>query len=226
MHNGYLINLILVLLSLYLSYSSRALLSRDWKSVLYSVLFTCVFSLGLQVAFMRYQLIHYDFNPNPGFEVSGIPIAAVLFCFTVPLAGIFIYRGLNIRYPDNLLDRYSLAFSNLLLGLCIAFVFFAYTMAYSVTAFVMLFLLLLFIEYRNKIRFMYRFYRTYGVVIVLYFIASLLLGSFNGAAYQVAHTVKFTVAGVPFENYALLMVMLLFAVYLYEVFNKRQHGIA
>ena len=226
MNNGYLINLLLVLLSSFLISSSWPLLARDWKAVLYSVLFTAVFALGANVAFMRYQLIHYDFNQSVGFELSGIPMAAVLLCITVPFAGIAIYQALNKWYPQNALDRYSLAFSNLLLGLCIAFVFFAYTMAYSVVAFVLLFLLLLYIEYRNKIRFMYRFYRTYGVMVLLYLMVSLVFGSINGAAFNVAHTVKFTVAGVPFENYALLFVMVLFAVYLFEVLKKRDHGTA
>jgi hypothetical protein len=224
MTNGYLLNLLLLLLSTYLMYSSRAFLAKDWKAVVYSVLFSSVFSIGVGVAFVRYQLIHYDFNQDAGFELSGVPLAAVLLCFTLPLASIAIYNALNQRYPNNSLDRYTLAFSNMLLGLCVAFVFFAYTMAYSVIAFLMLFMLILFMEYRNKIRFMYRFYRTYGLIALSYFLVSLLLGTINGAAYNVAHTVKFSLAGVPFENYALLFVMVLFTVYLFEAFKSRSHG--
>jgi hypothetical protein len=226
MNNGYIINLLLLLLSFYLFYSSRGQLAKDWKAVLYSVLFTGIFSLGLSVAFMRYQLIHYDFNQAAGFELSAIPMAAVLLCFTLPTASIAIYNALNQRYPDNSLDRYTLAFSNMLIGLCIAFVFFAYTMAYSVITFILLFFLLLFMEYRNKLRFMYRFYRAYGAIALSYFLVSLIMGTINGAAYNVAHTVKFNLAGVPFENYALLLVMVLFAVYLFELFKSRNHGTA
>lgn len=226
MTNGYLLNLLLLMLSLFLMYSSRAFLAKDWKAVLYSVIFTSVFSIGAGVAFVRYQLIHYDFNQDAGFELSGVPLAAVLLCFTVPFASISIYQSLNQRYPDNKMDRYTLAFSNMLLGLCVAFVFFAYTMAYSVVTFVLLFLFLLFIEYRNKLRFMYRFYRTYGLIALSYFLVSVILGTINGAAYNIVHTVKFTLAGVPFENYALLFVMVLFAIYLFEAFKNRNHGAA
>ncbi|WP_432710588.1 lycopene cyclase domain-containing protein [Pedobacter sp.] len=225
MTTGFLLNLVLFLFSLYLC-SSRAFLLKNWKAILYSVLFTGIFSTGVCVAFVRYQLIHYDFNQDTGFEIAGIPLAAVLLCFTVPFASIAIYQSLNQRYPDNSLDRYTLAFSNMLLGLCVAFVFFAYTMAYSVVTFMLLFLFLLFIEFRNKMRFMYRFYRTYGLIALSYFLVSMALGTINGAAYHVAHTVKFNLAGVPFENYVLLFVMVLFTIYLFEAFKSRNHGTA
>ena len=226
MTNGYLLNIILLLLSLYLMYSLRRLLVKDWKAALYSVLFTGIFSLGINVAFVRFKLIHYDFNQDAGFELSGVPLAAVLLCFTLPMACIAIYNALNQRYPENSLDRYTLAFSNVLLGLCVAFIFFAYTMAYSVIAFFMLFMILLFMEYRNKLRFMYRFYRTYGLLALSYFLVSLVLGTINGAAYHVGHTVKFTLAGVPFENYALLFIIVLFTIYMYEMFKNRRNGTA
>ena len=226
MTNGYLINFFLLLLSLYLMYSLRLQFVKDWKAALYSVLFTGIFSLGISVSFVRFKLIHYDFNQDAGFELSGVPLAAVLLCFTLPLACIAIYNTLNQRYRDNSLDKYTLAFSNMLLGLCVAFVFFAYTMAYSVITFVMLFMLMLFMEYRNKLRFMYRFYRTYGLLALSYFLVSLVLGSINGAAYHVAHTVKFTLAGVPFENYALLFIIVLFTIYMYEMFKNRRNGTA
>lgn len=225
MNNSYLLNLILLFISVLLYFDKRGQAFKDWKALLPAVVITGILSVVTKMVLARYKLVHYDQTTLSGISYFDIPLEAALLCFTVPLAGVVIYAYLNGRYPNNDFEKYSLALSNVFLGLSIAIIFFAYTMAYAVITFSLFLLLILYIEYINKYRFMYKFYRAYGVLLVLYAFSQLLFDS-QHVAYHIEHTLKFNLVGVPFENYFLLGVHFLSAVYLFEFFKRPDHGLA
>lgn len=225
MNNSSLLNLILILVPLLLTFDKRAEVFKDWKAFFPSVAITGIFAVIIKIIFTRYKLVLYDFNQSSGISFFEVPGESALFCFTVPFAGICLYNYLNSRFPNNDLEKYSLALSNIFLGLSVAIIFFAYTKAYAVIAFSLFMLLLFYIEYINTYRFMYRFYRVYGLFILLYALSQLLFSN-SAVAYHVEHTIKFNIAYVPFENYFLLGLLLLSAIYLFEFFKRPKHGFA
>jgi len=226
MNNSSLLNLILILVPLLLTLDKRAEVFKDGKAIFPSVAIAGIVAVIIKIIFARYKLVLYDYSQTSGISFFEVPGESALFCFTVPFAGICIYNYLNSRFPKNELERYSLALSNIFLGLSVAIIFFAYTKAYPVITFSLFLLLLFYIEYINTYRFMYRFYRVYGLFILLYALSQLLGDNGSSIAYHVAHTIKFNVAYVPFENYFLLGVLLLSAIYLFEFFKRPKHGFA
>ncbi|MGF1923177.1 MAG: lycopene cyclase domain-containing protein, partial [Bacteroidia bacterium] len=165
----------------------------------------------------------FEFNPTYllGLSYRQLPLEMYLFYFTSSFAGLGIYSYLNMKFPKNDLQKYSLALSNLLLGVMVAILFFAYTKWYTVTTFTLLFLLMLYIEYRNQLRFMYKFYRAFVVCLIPFFICYGILCNIPIISYQPKEMIDVNLFNIPFENYFYMMGMLLLGVFFLEVLESR-----
>lgn len=225
MNNSILLNLILVIIPILFLFDKRAHLLKDWKATIAAVGVTGNLAYLLKMGLARFQVVTYGTEITATAANAAMPLASVLFCFTLPFFALALYRYLNVVFPKNELEKYSLAFSNILMGLCVAVIFFAYTKAYPVITFSLLLIFLLFVEYKNKYRFSYRFYRAFGALILLYAAAQLLFKSEYAVVYKAKSTVELNLLGVPFENYFLIGIVLLLVVYLFELFRSR-HDVA
>jgi len=217
-----LLNLAVIFFPLVLSFDKKVHFFSKWKSVLPAILITGVVFLIWDVLFTKLDV--WSFNPAyiTGIHFWGLPIEEILFFLTVPYACIFIYECLNIYFPKNNLEQYSLALSNLLLGLCIAVLFFSYQRWYVLINFTFLFLVLGYVEYANKqLRFMYRFYRAYLVALIPFYIVNGFLTSAPVVLYNSKEILNFKIGTIPFEDHFYLMGLLLMNVYLYEYFKSR-----
>ncbi|WP_354333376.1 lycopene cyclase domain-containing protein [Pedobacter sp. CG_S7] len=229
MNNSLLLNLILLFISILLYFDQKVHVFKAWKAYLPGVIITGIAAVFVKLTLTRYKVNSYDQLKGSDVSFFEIPMESALLCFTLPLAVLVVYNYLNGRFPKNELEKYSLALSNILLGLSVAVIFFAYTKAYAVVTFSLLLLLLFYVEYVNKDRFMYRFYRTYSVFIVLFAVfqvLQLLLDSADAVVYNFDYTMKFKLIAVPFENYFLLGIIILSAIYLFEYFKRRYYGTA
>ncbi len=218
--NIYLLLLTAVLalsLFLYLRFTPVAI----WKAMLPAVFGAGVIMMISTLWLKGIGVITYDLSRFIGSDRSGMPYEIILSAFVFPFAGISIYNFFNFRYPAQTYEKYSLALSNILMGLCIAMIFFAYTKWYPVLTFALMFLALAIVEYKNKIRFMYRFYRAYLALLLFYIVVALPFHFGNHVNYNEQQTIKFRLIYLPFENYFLLFGIFLISILLFEVFKKR-----
>jgi len=212
------LNLFLILIPFVL-FADKKISIKDLliPSVIVTVIFseTGVFFAGLKV---------WTFNPAyiMGATYRQLPLEMYLFYFTSSFATLGIYAYLNEKFPKNDLQKYSLALSNLLLGIIVAILFFAYTKWYTVTTFTLLFLLLLFIEYKNQLRFMYKFYRAFVVCLIPFYICYGILCNVPIISYQASETIGVNLFHIPLENHFYVMGMLLLGVFLVEVLKNRR----
>ena len=132
------------------------------------------------------------------------------------MVGLQLYHVLNVRFPNNSLEKFSLSFSNVLLGIGLGVLFFTYTKWLSVVSFGVLFLLLLYVEYINKLRFMYRFYRAYFVALLFIWPAYYMLINQSLLNYRASEVMLLNIGGVPIELIFLFMALLLSCVYSFE----------
>lgn len=185
-------------------------------SLIVTVIFseTGVFFAGLKV---------WTFNPAYllGITYRQLPLEMYLFYFTFSFACLGIYNYLNAKFPKNDLQKYSLSLSNLLLGIMVAMLFFAYSKWYTVIIFAILFLALLYIEYKNQLRFMYKFYRAFVVCLIPFYISFGILCNMPIIRYNAAETIDVNLFRIPLENHFYMMAMLLLGVYFVEVFKSR-----
>ena len=195
--------------------------AKNSKFLILSVLIN-VFVFSVPTEFLT-QLKVIVFNPPylTGLTLWELPAEELLLYFLLPGAGLAVYSFLNARYPDNTPEKYSLAVSNIMLGVCIAMLYFGHQKLYTVFTFALLMAFLVFIEYVGKIRFMYRFYRAYLVSLILFYLVYGVLTSVPVLQYNSAETLNFNLFHIPFESHFYFMAMLLLSVYLFELFKSR-----
>jgi len=216
-----LTDLVLLLLTVALFSVKKMEFARNSKFIILSVLIN-VFVFSIPTEFLT-QLKVIVFNPPylTGMTLWELPIEELLFLFLLPLAGIGIYQLLNIRYPDNTLEKYSLAVSNIMLGICIAMLYFGHTKLYTVFTFAILLVFIIYVEYVSKIRFMYRFYRAFLVALIPFYLTATVLTTVPVIQYNAKETLDFNLVHIPFESHFYFMGMLLLSIFLYEVFKAR-----
>ncbi|ETZ21274.1 lycopene cyclase domain-containing protein [Pedobacter sp. V48] len=216
-----LINLALLLLSFLLALDKKASPIRSWKPMIPAVLASGLFFSVVALVFNQFKLSVFSAEYTVGVHILQLPIEEILFHFILAFAGLNVYVVLNAHFSKNNLEKFSLSFSNLLLGVLFAMLFFTYTKLYSVVTFSVLFLLLFYIEYVNKLRFMYKFYRAYVVLLIPFCLLYLLIGGLPILTYVFEETIKLKLGTIPFENLFSLMSNLLLSVYLFEVIKSK-----
>lgn len=200
-----LVNIALLLLSLFLFFNKKAVVLGVWKLALPAALMASFIFFGTSYLLRYFGILIFDIRYLSGIHILALPLEEFMFCILMPVTGLGIYTFLNITFPGNSLQKFSLTVSNLLLGLCMAMLFFAYQSGnvYSIIFDVILVLLLIYIEYINKLRFMYRFYRAYVLCMILFY------------------PVYFIITGLA-QIHFYFMIILLAGTYLFEFFKSKE----
>ncbi len=200
-----ILNLLLVLIPFALKFDRNVVNVDKLKSIILpSLIVTFVFS---EVAVFLTGLKAWNFNTAYliGASYRGLPLEEYIFLFAFSFAGLGVYNYLNAKFPTNDLQKYSLTLSNLMMGICIAILFFG-------------------VEYINKLRFMYRFYRAFVAMLIPFYCVFLLICNLPIITYNTAQNVRFSLFKIPFENHFFMMATLLLGVYLFETLKSRKKG--
>lgn len=216
-----LIDTALLLIPVILFYLSKQAFVKAGKFMFLAVMIT-VFVFSVPTEYLtQMKVIVFNTPYLTGMILWQLPVEELLFSFAMPLAGLAIYIFLNNRFPDNKLEKYSLALSNILMGICIAILYFGYHNLYTLITFLILLIFILYVEYVNKIRFMYRFYRAWLVSLIPFYAVSGTINTLPVLQYNEKETLIFDLLNIPFETPFYFMGMLLLTVYLFEVFKNR-----
>jgi hypothetical protein len=197
------------------------------KAFLLSVALTGTFFFLITYLFSALGVLSLS---EPGLfntQNTGLTLSLIALQFFLPALGLGLYIFLNNKFPNNSLDSFSLSLSNLVLGICVAMLFFGYLKLYTLIAFLILFVLLLYVEYKNKLRFMYRFYRTYAALLIPFYLLCIFIKKQSQLVFNENATLKLDLIYLPIEVYFYFMGMLLVAVYLFEFFKSKKldtHG--
>lgn len=178
----------------------------------------CTITLAMRLA----GLLLFNVDKSMGLALREIPLEQYLLNFSFAFAGLGLYQYLNVRFPKNDLQKYSLALSNLLLGLSVAFMFFGYPKWYTLSTFVTLAIVLFLIEYVGVLRFMYRAYRAFLVLLLPFYLVYGIL-FWNGIlSVNETQLTGMFVAKVPIESHFLALSMLLVSVYSFEFLMRKR----
>ena len=190
------------------------------KPMVAAVAITGLFNLVMTYVFTGSRVLSFGGSLGSGLKLAGTPAEQVLLCFLVPYAFLAIYLYLDANRPFQKPDKYSLSISNVLMGLSIAMIFFAYNKALAATTFSLMLLLLFYIEYRTTLRFMLAFYRAYLFALVLFLLIFVPLHIASFYTYALPGTIELKLAYIPFEGYFYFLTMGLIAVFSYERINR------
>jgi hypothetical protein len=191
------------------------------KSVIIPSLIVTIIYSEVAVFFAMQKVWIFNKTMLVGTSYRALPLEGYLFIFALTFCSLSIYSYLNKKYTSDNLQKYSLAFSNLLLGVFVAVLYFAHTKWFAVITVSMLLVLLLAIEYVSSLRFMYRFYRAFVVSLIPFYISFGIICNLPIITYNVKETMAVQFAHIPFENHFYFMGMLLLGVYFVEYFKDR-----
>jgi hypothetical protein len=191
------------------------------KPLLAAVLITGVLFSLVSLLLHALGIVFYAADKISGLYVAQLPIEHLLLCFTLPYIFINIYLILQNSSTAGNADKYSLSVSNVLMGLSIAMIFLAYSKWYMLITFSMLLLLLFYIEYINKIRFMLRFYLAFVIALGVFLVIFIPLNVFAVLRYDVPQTIELKIAYIPFESYFCFFNLSLISIFLFEYFKRK-----
>lgn len=199
----------------------------DARNMVIGALVSTILLTLINFAFIDQGIMSYRQDAFGGTTFNNLPVEVPFLKFMLILSGLFLYEYINSRFKGVRFEKYTLAVSNMLLGLCIAFGFFAHARAYTITTFVILFLLILAIEYVNKIRFMHKFYRLIIAFMIPFWLINFILITRNIFSFAPEKRISLNIGIVPIENFFMGMIMLLIAVFVYErLKNPKRKSIA
>lgn len=216
-----LISLFLFLIPIFLALDQKVFALANLKSLIVpSIIVTVIYS---EIGVFLTSLKVWMFTPQYliGISYRNFPLEAYLFVLFFSFASLGIYKYLNAKFPNNNLQKYSLTISNLMLGIFIAFMFFAYDKWYTCLTFALLLIMLGYIEYVNQLRFMYKFYRAFVACLIPFYICYGIICNLPIIQYDAKETIHATLFNIPFENHIYMMGSLLLGVFTLEYFKSR-----
>ncbi|MNK78829.1 hypothetical protein D3C87_984770 [compost metagenome] len=217
-----LLALALFVLPLVFHFDKKIFKDDNFRSALGASLIAAIIFSTVTVVLQLLGIIGFDANSTVGVVFKDIPLEHYLLNFSFSFTGISMYQYINIKFPKNDLQKYSLALSNLLLGLCVAFLFFGYPKWYTLLTFATLFILLFLIEYVGKLRFMYRAYRAFSLMLIPFYLVYGILFWSDTLVIANNQVTGMYIAKIPIETHFIALSMLLVSIYMFEFFKSKR----
>lgn len=159
-----------------------------------------------------------------GVELFGLPLGEYLFFITVPFACVFIYKCMELFFPDGIM---SVAVANKVSQLLIPFTLVVGLMSldklYTAATFLLLGVALIYVAWIARCTWLPRFYESYIIALLPFFLKNgILTGSFLESQvvwYNDAENLGIRLGTIPFEDIFYGMLLILGIVYFYEKFE-------
>ena len=220
-----LINIVSFSVPFIYSFEKEMRFIQYWKAVFLAIIIVAIPFLIWDVIFTEYGV--WGFNPRYylGVTFFGLPIEEILFFICIPFASIFTHFAFihffkNLKLTDKLTQKVTIF---LLISSVIVFIF-AFPKAYTAVNFC-LFTLLMLYSLIKKDRILNRFYITFLLILIPFFIVNgLLTGSFIPGEvvwYNNAENLGFRIGTVPIEDAFYAFNMLYMSLVLIEKFKLK-----
>jgi lycopene cyclase domain-containing protein len=220
-----LINVLTVFFPIVLSFDKKVNFFKKWKFIFPGLILSGLLYLLWDYLFTINQV--WSFNPEfiLGITIFKLPLEEILFFFTVPFACIFIYECLICYFNFNISSKISKSISYFLIALCLILAFVYHDRLYSFINFSTLALVLVFTIFRNIKLDMGKFYISYLVSLIPFYIVNGILTAIPIVSYNNLENMGFRVGTIPFEDHFYSMSLFLLNLIFFEHFrNKKLNG--
>jgi lycopene cyclase domain-containing protein len=216
-----IINFLTVLFPVLLSFDKNVRFYKSWRFIWPGMAISGFIFLFWDMLFTINGV--WSFNPERiiGLNLMKLPLEEILFFLTVPFACLFIYACLNHYVKWQIGPKATLIITNLLIICCVLALFFYYDRLYTLVTFSLLLVLLIALKYGFKVKWLTRFYLTYLVALIPFYIVNGLLTSIPVVLYNDLENVAVRVGTIPLEDHFYCMAMLLMNVGFFEYFKQR-----
>ncbi|MFA5329623.1 MAG: lycopene cyclase domain-containing protein [Prolixibacteraceae bacterium] len=221
----YLITLVAsIAVPLFLSFDKKVQYYKNLKYIIPAILVTAAIFLVWDINFTKAQVWSFNSEYTLGTEFKGLPLEEWLFFLVIPYSCVFIYEVLKFylqkfEYPNPLL-----VFSLILIVAFALISFYNRTHAYTFLTFLFSAVYLGYTVFRNQFKqHITKFYFSYFVSVIPFFIVNGILTSLPVVKYNDAHILNIRIINIPVEDFSYLFLMLLMVITIYETLKDRKY---
>jgi len=220
------LDLIVFIVPFVLSFHKKAP-SFNWKYVGAAIVITSLLFLAWDEVFTREKIWGFNEKYLTGIFLGSLPVEEILFFVCIPYASIFTYFLLNQTIEKDLLFPHQELISSVLIILLLIAGIYNVDKWYTGITFITLALCLAYQMLKLKPRYMGRFYFTFGVLFIPFFIVdSILTGSFiedSVVWYDDKHTLGMRIGTIPLEDFFYALLLLLINIAIIEWLEDRAY---
>ncbi len=219
-----LINFLTILFPVLLSFDKRVAFHKKWKYIWPGMAITGLVFLFWDVLFTVKGV--WSFNPDYiiGIKFFDLPLEEILFFLTIPFACMFIYACLDYYVKWSLSQNISKTTSLLVVILCVAMLSVYYNRLYTAVNFGFLLVVLMVLQYVLKSNWLNRFYMTYVVSLLPFYVVNGILTSVPIVLYNNAENMGKRVGTIPVEDHFYSMALLLMNIGFFEYFKRKNQS--
>ncbi|MCY1512281.1 hypothetical protein D9M68_467350 [compost metagenome] len=188
------------------------------RSVIPSLAVTLIYS-EIGIFFFKAHIWQFNNAYLLGGKYRSLPFEYYLYLFSFSFFCLALYQYAKVKLANKEV-AFSLFISNLIIGVSIALLFFAYTKWYTLVSVGMAVLLLLLVEYRSRLRFMGIFYPACLAGLVPFYAVQYIIANQPIITYQWNKTMDFGWFKIPFENHFQYLGMFLLGVFVLEAIKS------
>ncbi|MEO8886246.1 MAG: lycopene cyclase domain-containing protein [Mucilaginibacter sp.] len=217
-----LINFLTILFPVILSFDKRVRFYKSWKFIWPGMAITGLVFLFWDVLFTINGVWSFDARHIIGIKFFQLPLEEILFFLTVPFACLFIYACINYYVKWQPSAQWTRIITNLLIIFSVLALIFYYDRLYTLVTFSLLWVLLVFLQYAFKVKWLNRFYLTYLVALIPFYIVNGYLTAIPVVLYNDLQNMGVRVGTIPLEDHFYCMAMLLMNVGFFEYFKGKE----
>ena len=207
------------------SFYSKAPFYKTWKFLAVAIVIPGALFVIWDEIFTRLEIWGFNDKYVTGIYIGSLPLEEIMFFICIPYACVFIYFVLNyVVEKDYVFPHHELLSFVLIIVLLISGIY-NIDKAYTSVTFILLALYLAYLTLQVRPRYMGRFYFSFGVVLIPFFIVNgILTGSFiedEVVWYNDTANLGFRLGTIPIEDVFYAMLLLLLNISVYEKLLQR-----
>jgi lycopene cyclase domain-containing protein len=216
-----LINFFTILFPLALSFDKKVQFHKKWKVIWPGLLISGLVFLFWDVLFTVDGVWSFNTKYITGITILQLPIEEIFFFLTVPFACIFIYACLNYYIKWEMSMRLTRIISNLIIISSILILIFYHHRLYTRVTFTLLAFLIILFQFIYKVRWLSRFYISFLVVLIPFYIINGILTAWPVVMYNNTQNLGLRLGTIPIEDHFYCMALLLMNIGFFEYFRLR-----
>lgn len=216
--------LVYLIIPVVLSIQKKVRFAFQLKYLLPAVVFTGAIFGMWNIRFTELGI--WNFNPEylTGIELGGVPVEEWISLLIVPLSSTYIYEWLKIKLENFEKANFFVALSLIVFVGSGVLAYFSRQNMFTFFTFFLTAIYLGYMIFRNRFKKHFtKFYLTYAIVLIPFFIVSIAANVMPVIIYNAEHLIGKALLGVPFEKFGYLFLMLLISVTSYEYLSERQY---
>lgn len=221
-----LINIFSIAIPLIASFDKRLKFYQQWKYFLPGMIFALIFFIAWDIWFTHIGVWGFNQKYLTGLNIVNLPLEEWLFFISIPYACVFTYDALTYLIKKDYFEKYVKVISWVLIIILITTALFNLDKKYTSLTFILTSLFVLLHLYLFKSKFLGRFYFTYMIILIPFFIVNgILTGSLiEGEVvwYNNEEILGIRIFTIPIEDSVYGLLLILMNISFLEWFRKKK----